>query len=264
MKNKKGIKIWPLLLAMSISLYAFSCTTNSKTPETISEIREITNKTQETTSSFKEVTRNGPNKHNGYSYELWNQNSLGNVVMTLKEDCTFDIKWSGIYNMLARIGLRPGLDMKTVTYNVENYSVKNGLSYLCVYGWTYNRGTKDNLVEFYIVDNWKNFRPPGSGGTHMGTVTVDGDEYDIYTSLRTEQPSILGTRTFYQYWSVRKVGQQRTSGTIDVAAHFNAWNELGMEFGDTLHEVSFCVEGFSSSQNGAGSAEVTELSFTAR
>ncbi|MBN1646585.1 MAG: glycoside hydrolase family 11 protein [Spirochaetales bacterium] len=260
MKKIKGINILLLLLAMLAGFCAFSCsTTKSRAQEPAvkpkAEPQEVT---------FKEVTRNGPNKHNGYTYELWNQNSLGNALMTLRAGCTFDFQWSGTYNTLARIGLRPGFDATVVAYNVENYSVKRGLSYLCIYGWTYNKETRDNLVEFYIVDNWINFRPPGGGGTLMGTVTVDGDEYDIYTSLRTEQPSILGTRTFYQYWSVRKNGQQRTSGTIDVQAHFNAWKELGMEFGDTLHEVSFCIEGFDSSQNGEGNAEITELSFTSK
>ncbi|MBN1648634.1 MAG: glycoside hydrolase family 11 protein [Spirochaetales bacterium] len=252
MKIKTRLNLWLLLLALIISLCSYSCVATGKTQEAPAETAEVAN-------NPNEITTSGVGKHNGYTWEYWNQDNLGKAVMTLKEGSTFDCKWSGIHNMLGRIGIRPGLATTKVTYNVDSYSVNSGLSYLCVYGWTYNTGTRDNLVEFYIVDNWKNFRPPG--GSPKGTVTVDGDEYDIYTSMRMQQPSIFGTRTFQQYWSVRKNGQQRLSGTIDVAAHFKAWEELDMKFGDTLYEVSFCIEGYETNNSGSGSASISELRF---
>ena len=252
MRIKSGITVWSLLLVMLIGLVAFSCTTASDSGEKTSAVKEAE-------GGPKEITKSGVGRYGDYTYELWNQDNLGNVTMTLQENSTFDIKWSGIFNMLARVGIRPGNDSTKVTYNVDSYYANAGLSYLCVYGWTYNKGTQDNLVEFYIVDNWKSYRPPG--GNPKGTVTVDGDVYEIYTSKRIQQPSILGTKTFEQYWSVRKRGQERTSGTIDIAAHFNAWKELDMTFGDYLYEISFCIEGFESNKNGSGGASITELRF---
>ena len=127
MKNKTRTNIW-LLLVLVVSLCALSCITSSQIIEAETQAKEPAAKVQEKPSGPKEVTRNGVSKHNGYTYEFWSQNGLGDSVMTLRDGCTFDITWSGIFNLLARIGLRPGLDTKTVTYNVENYSVTRGLS----------------------------------------------------------------------------------------------------------------------------------------
>ena len=128
---------------------------------------------------------------------------------------------------------------------VVNYGVNyqpNGNSYLCVYGWT-----QDPLVEYYIVDSWGSWRPPG--GDLMGAVDSDGGTYDIYRTQRVDQPSIEGTATWYQYWSVRT--EKRESGTITVANHFSAWEGVGLNLG-SLYEVSLCVEGYQSS----GTADV--------
>ena len=118
----------------------------------------------------------------------------------------------------------------------------SGNSYLCVYGWTV-----DPLVEYYIVESWGDWRPPGAGS--KGTINVDGGTYDVYETTRNQQPSIKGTATFQQYWSVRT--SKKTSGTISVSEHFNAWERMGMRMGK-MYEVALTIEGYQSS----GSADV--------
>jgi len=203
-------------------------------------------------------------KTGGYDYEFWTD-SDAKGEMTLGKNGAFSCRWEstaeGKGNFLARLGkkfdsskLHSAVGDISVNYNAVKYSpIGNGISYLCVYGWT-REGNGAPLVEYYIVDNWGKYnRPPGSwtGAVSKGTITVDGETYDIYQTTRTNMPSIEGTKTFQQYWSVSK--SRRNSGTISVSEHFKAWENIGMRLGN-LYEVSLCVEGYNSS----GSAEIAE------
>ncbi|UOQ50628.1 glycoside hydrolase family 11 protein [Gracilibacillus caseinilyticus] len=187
------------------------------------------------------VTSNDTGTHDGYDYEFW-KDSGGSGSMTLNSGGAFSAEWSNINNILFRKGKK--FDQTQTHQQIGNISINygatyqpNGNSYLCVYGWTV-----DPLVEYYIVDSWGDWRPPGA--TAKGTITVDGGTYDIYETTRTNQPSIEGTATFQQYWSVRRT--KRTSGTISVSEHFKKWESLGMEMGN-MHEVALTVEGYQSS-----------------
>ncbi len=195
------------------------------------------------------ITSNDTGNHGGYDYELWKDS--GNTSMTLNDGGTFSCEWNNIGNALFRKGKKYN---ETQTHGqIGDISVKfgcdyqpNGNSYLCIYGWTV-----DPLVEYYIVESWGSWRPPGASS--KGTISVDGGTYDIYETTRTNQPSIKGTATFQQYWSVRT--SKRTSGTISVSDHFKAWESRGMKMGK-MFEVAFTVEGYQSS----GKANVHTMS----
>jgi endo-1,4-beta-xylanase len=206
-----------------------------------------------TSSSSEQETR----KVSGYDYELWNQDKQGTASMTIGNGGggTFRCNWSGIENVLFRAGKKYGsastqthsqIGTFSIEYNASSYNPV-GNSYLSVYGWTLSP-----LIEYYIVDSWGSWRPPG--GTSKGQVTIDEGTYDIYETTRTNQPSIQGTQTFQQYWSVRTT--KKTSGTISVSQHFSAWAAKGMTGVNTgkLYEVAFKVEGFQSS----GTAEINK------
>jgi endo-1,4-beta-xylanase len=84
-------------------------------------------------------------------------------------------------------------------------------------------------------------------GTHKGTVTSDGGTYDIWEHQQVNQPSIKGTMTFNQYISIRTSG--RSSGTVTVQNHFDAWAKAGMQLGTMNYQV-LAVESWSGSGKG--------------
>ena len=205
----------------------------------------------EFTNTQQVITENRTGQIDGYSYELWKD--TGNTKMTLLGGGKFSCEWNNINNILCRIGKKwdctktwDQLGTISVAYNVDYRP--NGNSYMCVYGWT-----RSPLIEYYIVDSWGSWRPPGSGS--MGTINVDGGTYDIYTTDRINQPSIDGTATFKQFWSVRT--EKKTSGTISVSDHFKAWTSKGMNLG-LMYEAALTIEGYQSS----GSATVNQNDIT--
>lgn len=133
---------------------------------------------------------------------------------------------------------------RTIKYSGQ-YSPGNSGSYLAVYGWINNP-----QAEYYVVESYGSFNPCSGGVTKLGTITSDGSVYTLCTDTRTNQPSITGTSTFTQYWSVRQ--NKRTSGTVTTANHFNAWAKHGFANKNFNYQV-VAVESFS----GSGSASIT-------
>ena len=178
------------------------------------------------------LTSNSTGTHNGFFYSYWKDN--GNVTMTLGPAGNYSVSMNGINNSVVGKGWNPG---SSHTVNYSGSFNCGGNCYLALYGWTTNP-----LIEYYVVENFGNYNP-SSGAQRLGSVTTDGSTYDIYRTQRVNQPSIIGTATFYQYWSVRQ--SHRIGGTITVANHFNAWRNFGLNLGTMNYQI-MATEGYQS------------------
>lgn len=195
----------------------------------------------------QQVCDNGTGTHGGYFYTFWKDG--GTACMTLGSGGNYSTAYnlSGGRNLVAGKGWQTGSTSRRVGYNAGVWNPGTN-SYLTLYGWSTNP-----LVEYYVVDSWgSSFTPPGNAQS-MGTVTTDGGIYNIYRTQRVNAPSIIGTATFYQYWSVRTA--RRSTGVnsvITFANHVSAWRQRGWNLGTMNYQV-MATEGFGST----GSSNIT-------
>jgi hypothetical protein len=193
------------------------------------------------------IKSNQTGTNNGFYFSYWNQGSqntsyTGTPVMTLGANGNYSVTWSNVYNFTAGKGWSKGSPDRVINFSGSFDGGSNG--YLAVYGWT-----KNALIEYYVVESYGSWTPPG--GTSKGTFTSDSGTYNIYETTRTNQPSIIGTATFQQYWSVRTT--RRSSGTVTFANHVAAWEAKGMDLGTTWDYQIMETEGYHSS----GSSNIT-------
>ena len=197
----------------------------------------------------------------GYDYELWSQNGAGSATMKLNVSAenggAFEVEWSGTVNMLARTGKRWGSNSTVTVQNVGNitsefdveWSSTDNVKYVSVYGWGYYDQQDipsgfSNEIEYYIVQDRGSYNPT-SGGKKFGSAVIDGISYDFYTTDRIQQPSLSGTSTFKQYWSIpSNTSQHRTKGTISISKHFSEWAKVGMKMGKLYEVASMKIESY--------------------
>ena len=207
------------------------------------------------------ITSNGTGNLSGSGntqihYEMWTEGGSGNKMLWFGADkgggSAFRAEWNNPNDFLGRIGYYWGNGGKYTTYkNIYvdfNYtrsgrSTAGDYSYIGIYGWT-----KSPLIEYYVVEDWFGNQWQGddspvgtstTGGSEKGSFTVDGATYKVIRNTRTNKPSIEGTSTFDQYFSVRQ--SPRKCGTISLTEHFKKWESMGMNMGN-MYEAKFLVE----------------------
>jgi hypothetical protein len=247
---------------------------NSKTSAAVTVTRKwvdpATQTTQLTGGSIL-LSYTGGNKSltgSPYGYETWDfsqGNSSANTFTWYGANQggggAFKATWTSYF--LARLGYYWGNGGQYTQYKniYADYNFKRSANngspdggFIGIYGWSRNpSAAKDieKLIEYYIVDDWfwnEQCGPGHIGGwdasanqcEELGSFTVDGATYKIYKNPRINEPSIDGTKTFIQIFSVRQ--GRRTFGTISVTEHFKEWSKY-ITLG-SMYEAKFKVEAF--------------------
>jgi hypothetical protein len=201
---------------------------------------------------------NGSGTAGSYSWSIWSSGS-GGCITPYGVGAAFKATWNNAGDFLAREGFQWD-ETKTydqygtvsADYAYAKTGSGGGYSYIGIYGWSNNP-----LIEFYIVDDWYGSGPPTAGGALKGSFNVDGGTYKIYTHTQTNQPSIHGTTTFVQFFSIRQTARQ--CGHISITEHFKQWSSLGMTLGK-MYEAKLLVE----AGGGNGSIDFTTATMTAQ
>jgi endo-1,4-beta-xylanase len=215
---------------------------------------------------------NRPLPDSPYGYEMWTEGGNNNSLTWYGADqgggAAFRAEWNKPNDFLGRVGLFWNQGKSYASYGNlycdfkftrSGKNTAGDYSYIGIYGWSRNP-----LVEYYIIEDWfgnqwQSDTTPittnTTGGVVQGIFAVDGSDYRIIKNTRYGRPSIDGTATFDQYFSIRQ--NPRQSGTISITKHFNKWKELGMNLGSNMYEAKFLVE----AAGGDGWFDASYLSF---
>jgi endo-1,4-beta-xylanase len=217
-----------------------------------------------------------------YGYEMWTQGGNNNKLIWYGPDerggAAFRAEWNNPNDFLGRVGYYWGnggqyTQYKNMyadfEYTRSGVKTAGNYSYIGIYGWARNpsaSNANEKLIEYYIVEDWfgNQWVPDTSpmtkdttGGSEVpnSSYTMDGATYKVIKNVRENKPSIDGTKTFTQYFSIRQT--PRKKGTISITEHFKKWDELGMKLGN-MYEAKFLVE----AGGGTGWLELSNLKFS--
>jgi hypothetical protein len=184
---------------------------------------------------------------NPLAWQVWSNGGTPGTVTTFSTPA-FSATWNNSQNYLGRLGFEWGNSGGTYdthgTILAQFASKKSGTgnfqwSYIGLYGWTTNPCT-----EWYIVDDSFSKMPinPGSCSNMSNSpLSVDGGKYTmcVRQTSGTGGDRCGGASSWAQYYSIRQ--DNRTCGTINATAHFDAWKAAGNKMGNLL-EVKILVE----------------------
>lgn len=183
---------------------------------------------------------------NGYNFEAWNQNYAGSYDYENTDNNGFSASWSDIVNCFSGKGKKYEPDTISA-YQTEKYVIDYDLDVTCdgftevgIEGWFSYPDTRFHILEAYD-ELIMTINPE-----KLAEVTIDGTTYEIYRSIFS---TMFSGPSYPDLWSVAKRDplehdkETHLESTIDVAAHFRAWSEAGLDLG-YLKDITFGVNAY--------------------
>ena len=144
----------------------------------------------------------------------------------------FAVSYSNVGDVVAGKGWNPGSYNRVINYNIG--ALSGSYNFVGVYGWTTNP-----LIEYYVCEL-------GSityAAQNVGSVSSDGRTYGLWKHQQVNQPSIIGTATFWQYMSQWGGSGTGTSRSINMGNHMNAWKSKMGNVGTNNLQI-FAIEAY--------------------
>ena len=171
----------------------------------------------------------------GY-WEGWNQDYKGTYALQDHPDGSISGRWDGIMNCIFRNGVKyaepkevGGLLAYDVAYKAEIETADT--AWYGVNGYYKPEAGQFGYGEFYVIEGWNGYRPPGSSTERKGTAEINGIQYDLYITVQ----NIMGIDPpppVVKYWSVRQENAYPTGedhvceGTVPLLEHVRAWEAI--------------------------------------
>jgi endo-1,4-beta-xylanase len=184
------------------------------------------------TSGFVEnnVIPAGTGTSNGFFWSLFQQG--GSATLTQGAAGNFALSYSNVSDVVGGKGFNPGA-AQTIGYNVG--FVSGSFNFVGIYGWT-----TSPLIEYYVAEMGS-----VAVGSPLNSISSDGHTYNFYRNQRINQPSIIGTATFWQYldnWGGSSTGSNHV---VSMTNHINNWRSHGGKgFGAFNYQI-LALEAFS-------------------
>jgi endo-1,4-beta-xylanase len=207
----------------AVCLLAFtSCSKDDLNPQN----PDAQNANKKTTSGIAQggaTSRYDSGYSGGYFWSLYQDG--GGATFSNGSGGNFSIGYQNVNDVVGGKGWRTG-SSRNIGYNVG--ALSGSYNFVGVYGWTTNP-----LIEYYVAE-----RGSVAVNSYINTIYSDGHNYNVYKHLQVNQPSIIGTATFWQYQDVWGGAGTGSNRNINMANHINNWRSRGGQgFGNHDYQV---------------------------
>jgi len=170
---------------------------------------------EEVAPSSSSVHLKSTGNDHGYFWQCYVSSGSGSISFPQAGTYpgNFAANWSNVGDIVAGKGWNPGSSSRTIGYNCG--ALTGSYNFFGVYGWTTNP-----LIEYYVCE----LGSVTYAATYIGSVSSDGHSYGVYKHQQQNQPSIIGTATFWQYLSQWGGSSTGSNHSVTMSNHWNYWS----------------------------------------
>lgn len=202
-----------IFFAAIVTLLLYSCSKDVDN-DYLPENGEAFDKARYDNGYISDDRTDGYNK--GYFWTIYKEGGWGRLRFPNANQYggNFEIEYKDNQDIVGGKGWSTGAG-RTINYNIG--LLQGSYNFVGVYGWT-----RSPLIEYYVVEKGNI-----SGQNQNRNFNANGKNYSFKKQVRSNAPSILGTRTFYQFISQHGNAPTGSNQKVNMQAHINHWNKHG-------------------------------------